>query len=205
MISKITAWTLIAGSLIFFAASFSPLSRVHMEASVEGKMAIITQAPSAWVLVQVLYGAGAVLTAAGIGSAAYQLRRSSRLALWVPAAAATFVGSLFFASYAVFRAVNPQEWVKITPPDPAFFAYTLLTQAGLFLFGLVLLSSLYPRWLAWLFSASMLVLFILTLVFRDMPPFAYYLISLPAGIAFLRKAAAGVRNAGVKQVSSQLL
>ena len=203
MIAKFTAWTIIAGSLLFFAASFSPLSRVHMEASAEGKMAIITQDPTGWVFVQILYGLGAVLAAAGIGSAAYQLSRS-RLAWWLPVSAAMAAGAVFFAVYVIFRAVNPQEWVQIIPPHPAFFTYTLLTQAGLFLFGLVLLSSPYPRWLAWLFGASMLALFVLTVIFRDMPPFAYYLISLPAGIVFLRKAAAGVRNAGEKQVSSQL-
>jgi hypothetical protein len=186
-ISKPIALLILTGSLLFLIASFSPISRVHMAATAAEKLAIITEENQAWLFAQVLYTLGALLTASGIGLAALQIHRQARSGLWLPVFVGMAAGFLFFGAYVIFRTVNPQAWVEIVPPHPQFLVYTLLTQAGLFLFGLMLRRDGYPGWLSWLVVGSMAIVFILTIIFRDMPPFAYYLLSLTIAIVILIK------------------
>jgi hypothetical protein len=184
---KTTAFLILTGSVLFLAASFSPISRVHMEPTAAGRLAIITAEPAAWLIAQLLYSFGAFITAAGIGTAAFRLRSRVPSVLSYTVILAIAAGAIYFGAYVYFRWTNPQAWVQITPPYPSFLTYSFLTQAALLLFGIMLLIAGLPRWLGWLVTGSMLLLILLTLVFRDMPPFAYYLLSLPIGFVLLRK------------------
>jgi hypothetical protein len=184
---RIISILIILGSLLFLSASFSPISAVHMEPTAAGKLALINASPGAWLLSQILYSLGAVLVASAIAGVVYRHRQSYSPALTFLIYLSLLVGALFFLVYAVFRTTNPQAWVQITPPHPQFLGYTFLTQLGLLLFGAALLKAGYPSWLGWLLVSSMIVLFVLTVVFRDMPPFAYYLLALIVGVAlFIR-------------------
>jgi hypothetical protein len=187
---KIPALLMIIGSILFLTASFSPISRVHMEPTAAGKLAIITQEPNAWLIAQLLYSFGAIITAAGVGVAAFRLRREAPAPISSAVILSVAAGAVFFAAYVYFRTTNPQAWAQIQPPHTSFLTYTFLTQMGYLLFGILLLKSGFPHWLGWLISGSMLILIILTVVFRDMPPFAYYLLGVPIGIVLLRNTSA---------------
>jgi hypothetical protein len=183
---KTISIVIILGSILFLAASFSPMSSVYMEPTAEGKLTIIQSSPGGWVLKQVLYSLGALLTAGGFSAVAYRLRGSiSRLHL--PIIVTLLAATVFFLAYVVFRTVNPETWVQIPPPHAQFLAYTFLTQAGMLLLGIALLQSGYPRWLGWLITGSMVALFVLTMILRDMPPLAYYLLGLVVGFVLLRR------------------
>ena len=54
--------------------------------------------------------------------------------------------------------------------------------AAFALLGYSLLQMGFPSWSAWLLIGGTLLLFVLYLVFRDMPPFVYYLMGLVLGI-----------------------
>jgi hypothetical protein len=195
---KTISIVIILGSILFLAGSFSPMSSVYMEPTAEGKLNIIQSSPGGWVLKQVLYSLGALLTAGGFSAAAYRLRGSiSRL--YLPILLTLLAATIFFLAYVVFRTVNPEAWVQIPPPHPQFLAYTFLMQAGMLLLGVALLQSGYPRWLGWLITGSMVALFVLTVIFRDMPPLAYYLLALPVGFVLLR------RKQPFKQQQSQIV
>jgi len=183
---KTTAFLILIGSVLFLAASFSPISRVHMEPTAAGKLAIITAAPTAWLIAQLLYALGALITAVGLGRALFQLRNVGPFILAAGAILLLAAGAVLFSAYVFSRAADPQTWVQITPPHSLFLGYTILTQIGLGLFGIVLLKTDFPRWLGWLVTGVTLTLMILTAIFADMPPFAYYLLALPVGIALLR-------------------
>jgi hypothetical protein len=183
---KLAGIVLITGAILFLAASFSPISRVHAEPTAAGKLEIITASPTAWAFSQILYSLGALATVAGVGMAAYSLRHHTPTLPLLLAVLALASGALFFAGYAYFRAVDPQAWVQVTPPMWPFLAYTFLTQAGLLLFGLAWLRTPLPRWPGWLMLGGAILLFTLTVIFGDMPPLAYYLLTLLAGIMFYR-------------------
>jgi hypothetical protein len=187
---------IILGSLLFLSASFSPISAVHMEPTAAGKLALINASPGAWLLAQILYTLGAVLTAGAIAGVVYRHRQSYSPALTFLIYLSLLVGAVFFLAYAVFRTTNPLAWVQVPPPHPLFLGYTFLTQLGLLLVGVALLKAGYPRWLGWLLVYSMLALFVLMVIFRDMPPFAYYLLALIVGVAlFVRTRKTVLANA----------
>jgi hypothetical protein len=183
---RINGIVLIVGAILFLAASFSPISMVHAEPTAAGKLEMIMASPNAWTLSQVLYTLGAIVTVAGVGMVLYSLRQQSPPFLWLLTILALASGTLFFAGYAYFRMVNPQAWVQMTPPVWPFLAYSLLTQAGLCLFGVIWLRAQHPRWPGWLMLGGALFFFILMVIFGDMPPFVYYLLTLVAGVVLYR-------------------
>jgi hypothetical protein len=182
---KTSSLLLIIGSITFLAASFSTNPQVYMEASPSTRLAIIQEARTIWNIVNFFYAAGALLSAfAAVGVIASLPRRSI---LFVLSALAFLGGALFFTLYVNFRVTNPDSWVRITPPHPLFLAYTLLTQAGLLIFGAGLLTATISPRLGWALVGGSLLLFSLTLIFRDMPPLAYYLLLLAAGVILFRR------------------
>jgi hypothetical protein len=71
--------------------------------------------------------------------------------------------------------------------DPVAFAegmYFLLTEAGLAILGVAMLRSDLPIWIGWMLLGSMVLLFVLTLIYRDMVPY-FYLVTLVVGIALV--------------------
>ena len=71
-----------------------------------------------------------------------------------------------------------------------FPAYTLLTQLGLLAFGVAYLRAGYPAWLGGLTLGGAVVFFVVFsvvyLVFKDIPPFVYYVLTFIAGTRFMR-------------------
>lgn len=63
-----------------------------------------------------------------------------------------------------------------TQVDPVAFAegmYSLLTEAGLAILGVATLRSDLPIWIGWMLLGSMVLLFVLTLIYRDMVPLLF--------------------------------
>lgn len=183
---KTTSLLLICGSIVFLAASFSPTARVYIEPSPAVRLAIIQEARALWNAVQFIYAFGAVLSAIAAVGIINSLPRRSSLPL-ILAGLALLGGALFFSLYAGFRMTNPESWVLVSPPHLLFLAYTLLTQAGLLVFGAILLRTKTSPRLGWALVGGALLLFSLTLIFRDMPPLAYYLLLLAAGLGLFRR------------------
>jgi len=61
----------------------------------------------------------------------------------------------------------------------------MLTEIGLAILGYALQSSDLLSWIGWMLIGSMVLLFALTPIYRDMPPLMFYLVTLIAGIAFV--------------------
>jgi uncharacterized membrane protein YkvI len=53
-----------------------------------------------------------------------------------------------------------------------YLFYFIVTEVGLAVFGVALLSSPLPTWVGWIVIVSMVLLAILTLIFRDLVPLA---------------------------------
>ena len=55
-------------------------------------------------------------------------------------------------------------------PRWPLLAYFMLTEIGLAILGYALLSTDLPSWIGWMLIGSMVLLLVLTLIYRDMPP-----------------------------------
>jgi hypothetical protein len=180
------AITIIVGSVLFFIAAFSPISRIFGIPSAEQKLEIILASPNQWKAAQVFFALGALVTVAGIGILAYHFRNQPFSAFLNIVVAILFVGAFFWIWHVYLRTVDPQLFTDRGIPVVYFAAYTFLTQVGLFIFGIVLLRTDVYSWVGWTLIVSMAMFFLLTLIFRDMPPFVYYLITLLTGIMLYR-------------------
>ena len=83
------------------------------------------------------------------------------------------------------RTVDPVAFAEGRWPRWPLLAYFMLTEIGLAILGYALLSSDLPTWIGWMLIGSMVLLLVLTLIYRDMPPLMFYLVTLIAGIALL--------------------
>jgi hypothetical protein len=177
---------LIIGSIIFIIAAFSPISRVFGEPDPARKLEIMEKGRTGWTISQVLFVLGASVTAIGLGLVAYRLRGSPGAPLAWLGFGVVAVGAVLWDWHVYLRALDPAAFAFGTLPAWQFVAYTLLTLAGLAAFGVVYLRAGFPAWLGGVTIAGAAVLLVLYLVFRDMPPFVYYILTLLAGIVMFR-------------------
>jgi hypothetical protein len=181
-IQRAAGVVLIIGSIIFIIAAFGPDSRVFVEPDPARKLEIMEKGRTQWTISQVLFGLGASVTAIGLGLAAYLLRRSPAAPLAWLGFVAVAVGAILWDWHVLKRALDPAAFAHGTLPLWQFTAYTLLTVAGLAAFGVVYLRVGFPAWLGVVTVAGAAVLFVLFLVFKDMPPFVYYILTILTGI-----------------------
>ena len=185
---KAAGIVLIISSILFLIAAFMPISmRVFSGSDPQRQIEYIEKDRRGWLISCFLFGAGSLVTVVGFAIFAVQIVSNSaiiKLALWLAIASAAF-GALQWVIIVYKRATTlPLE--KIFNDDSgnnwAFPVYTILTQIALIVVGFVLVQTGYPAWLGWgavILAALSLIAF---LVFKDMPPFTHYLITLVIGI-----------------------
>lgn len=180
---QVSATVTIVGSVLFLVAAFLPISfRVFPGPSPVKKLESINAAPGQWYAAQILFALGAVVTVIGLALFAYHVRRESFAGLvWVSVALLT-VGAVPWLWQVYARAVDPGWFADGLYPMWPYLFYFLVTEAGLGVFGVALLSS----WVGWVVIGSMVLLVIPTLVFGDMVPLAFYIVTLFAGVMFFR-------------------
>jgi hypothetical protein len=185
---RVSAIVMMAGSAIFLVAAFSPLSRVFTERSPERKLEIITAAGSAWPVHQVLFGLGAFIAAVGLVLLAAQLRVEPVAPALFVSAGLMLAGSVLWARHLYIRSVDPALFAEGLMPFWLFAGYTLLTIAGLALFGYVLLQMPVASWVGWMMIGSMGFFLLMALIFGDLPPFVHYVVLMIAAVMLYRMA-----------------
>lgn len=81
--------------------------------------------------------------------------------------------------------MDPDAFAEGRWPRWPLLAYFMLTEAGLAILGYALLRGDLAMWIGWMLIGSMVLLFVLTLIFRDMPPLMFYTVTLILGIALV--------------------
>jgi hypothetical protein len=188
---RASAVTIVIGSIFFLAAAFSPISRIFGMPDATQRLEIITAAPGQWLLAQVLFALGSIVTAAGFGWLALRLAGQTSTAYLTTSAVLLAGGAVLWCWHVYMRAVDPALFTAAAIPVWLFAGYSLLTLAGLALLGIALFQTPLPAWVGWLSIGSASLFLVLALVFGDMPPFVYYLITLTIGVMLYRAAAAG--------------
>ena len=183
---RVAAVILLVGSVLFIIAALMPVSQVYVAPSPAAKLEIITTNRTAWTASQLLFGLGASIAAIGLGFVAYHLRGTPGAVWAYIGLAVVILGAVLWDGHVYLRAVDPERFVEGRLIDWQFPAYALLTQVGLLAFGVAYLRAGYPAWLGGITVGGAVIFFILYLVFKDIPPFVYYVLTFIAGIRLMR-------------------
>jgi hypothetical protein len=179
---------MVLGSLLFLVAAFSPISnRVFPQRSMERRAQLIEGAPRQWLGAQVLFALGSLATAGGLLAHAFSGKRGRPEPAPLRAGATVFTASAALWTAAVVqRSLHPLRFGRGALSRWPSYASFLGAEAGLALTGLGLHPPEWPRWVGRTVTAASAALAALTLLFGDMPPFVFYLITMPLGVALQR-------------------
>jgi hypothetical protein len=187
-LNQISAIATIVGSILFLVAAFLPISfRVFPQTSPAKKLESINADPGQWFAAQVLFAFGTLVTVIGIALFAYNARHESfRWLIWASVTLLA-VGALPWLWQLYARTVDPAGFTEGSFPMWPYLFYFFTTEVGLAVYGVALLSSPLPTWAGWVVMVSMVLLALLTIILRDMAPFAFYVITLFAGVMLFRQ------------------
>jgi hypothetical protein len=183
---------LIIGSVLFLIAAFMPISmRVFSSGDPQKQIEYVQKVRTGWLVSCILFGAGSVVAVIGLALFAIYVQSVSentivKLIIFL-ATAGTAFGALQWLAIIFKRIRFPVETfaTSTNANDWTFLIYTVLTQIALIVVGFVLLQTGFPAWSGWgtvILAALSLGAF---LVFKDMPPFTHYLITLVIGIVLI--------------------
>lgn len=186
-LQRVSAIVIFLGAVLFMIAAALPVSfRVFPEPSPVRKLESIEASPTTWSVAQVLFALGATLTVVGIALLAHHFR--DRAIAWILQASVGLLlpGVLLWIWHCYGRAVDPTAFAAGSLPMWPVVLYFILTEAGLGVYGVALLRSGLPPWVGWMVIGSMALVFLLTLIYRDMVPAVYYLVTLPTAVMLYR-------------------
>lgn len=193
---KTSTGIIIVGSVLFLIAAFSPISRIFGIRDTAERLEIITAAPIQWIAAQVLFALGSLVTAVGIGMLAYRMSGQSFAIYLYSTTVLTGIGALLWSWHVYMRAVDPALFTSGGIPFWLFGGYSLMTILGLALMGIALLQAPIQPWVGSLALGTAVLFLLLGLLFRDMPPLVYYVVTLTVGVALYRMASAALPAAG---------
>lgn len=183
---KLSAIVILTGSILFLIAAFSPISKIFGIASAQAKLQVISASPTAWTVAQALFSIGSIAAGIGVLLAAMALRGRPSSSLVYVAAALLLAGAAAWSWHAYLRAADPRAFTEGTLPAWHFILYSALTLAALAIIGVALPRMGFPAWSGWLLIAGSILFSALYVVFKDMPPFVYYLLGLVLGVVLFR-------------------
>jgi hypothetical protein len=182
-IQKFGALIMILGSILFVIAAFMPISMsVFPTSDAAQKQVAIAASLGQWHVSQVLFGLGAIIAALGVWIVAFALREQPFVLPVFVAAPTLTVGAVLWCMHVYQRAVDPQAFVTGALPGWPFVVYTWLTFVSIILIGIAVLNMAPTGAVGWLLVIGPVILAVLYLIFKDMPPFVHYILILVSGI-----------------------
>jgi hypothetical protein len=182
-LSKLSAIALIIGSVLFLSAAFMSISFVYAERDPHVQIARVQSSPTAWAISNLLFAVGSVLVVVGLALFTLQLHGTSAAFSGYLGLVMIALGTLCWVVIVYYRVTLPLQEVFQSPTFGwLFIAYTVLIQATLVAYGFAFLRVGYPRWMGLGAIIPAALLCTAYLIFKDVPPFAYYVITLAIGV-----------------------
>ena len=136
-----------------------------------------------WIFGHILFGLGSIITVVAFGIQSYGLKEIAN-SMWSHLGVILMsLGAVLWCWIVIERIINPEDFAYGRNTPFLFPAYSLLTQLGLVFIGIMLLKSSMANWIAWMFIIGSVILFLLMVIFKDMPPFVYYVLTIVAAVA----------------------
>jgi len=184
-LSSLAGLALISGTIIVYVGFGSFPSRIYTESNVAVKEGLIESDPRRWRISQALVALGSMVSVAGLALVTVLMQGLAGAALAWVGLVAVIPGLLFWVWHLALRVVSPQDFARGELPRWHYYAYSVLTLAGLAAYGIAFwIEGSTPLFgIGLTFGAA--VVLVLLYVFKGMPPFVYYALTLAIGLMLL--------------------
>ena len=163
--------------------SFPPV--IYTGKNAQEKLDLLAAKPRRWTLSQYLVILGGLVSMAGTVLLVFLFSGSRGFLPAVIGAAGFVLGHVFWIWIVILRILKPQRQVTGEFPGWLFPSFSFLAQLGLAGFGVAFwLQGIHPLLGIVIFSGALLI-FLLFLKFKGLPPFVYYLMTLVIGLVLL--------------------
>ena len=115
-LQKMSGIMIILGSVLFLNAAFLPISRVFVEPSAVRKLESIRDAPNAWLVTQIFFALGALVTVIGVALVACRFRDQSFALLMQGSVAVLLLGALLWIWRVYARTLDPATFAERALP-----------------------------------------------------------------------------------------
>lgn len=176
------------GSILFLVSAFLPISKVYALPTPEKKLALINRSRKAWRFSNTLFFIGEFLMVIGVVVFAFSNKEKSYSFALYSAVALLVIGLAFWSWHLYLRNLDPLAFVKGVLPVWHFKLYTIFTLAAFFLLGIAISGLGFPIWGSWVMMIGSTLFFVLFFIFKDLPPFALYLLGLFLSFLLFRAA-----------------
>lgn len=166
----------VLGSTIFCVGAGIGVPRVFSEPDPATKLRMLEDRLVLWRVAQPFYAVGPLVAASGVGFLAASVDAGSERAPLVFSCLLLFVGALCWTRSVYLRFRHVREFALGGLPGWPFAAYVWLTLAGLSALGIGVLLAGFPTWTGWVTLSACLVFLVGYVRFKDIPPFAFYLL-----------------------------
>jgi hypothetical protein len=179
--TRTAGWLLVVGAALFAGAAFSPASYVFGIREADARRAHLQKHARSWPWAQVLFAAGAAVSAVGLVALGDETGSSTVTG----AGALALLASAPWAAHCRRRALAVDDFLEGRLPGWQSTLYFWGTLAALALTGAGMLGTDLPRWTAWFVLGTTALLVAVLLRFRDLPPFLFYVVTAVVGVVAL--------------------
>lgn len=184
--------SLILGFIFILAASIVGPPRLYQEPESETRLEIIAHYPARWVVSNIFFALGGLITASGLLLFSLQIWGNANAWLISLSAVAYVLGTIAWVIFLYRRTINSSSLFTSYAFSPLTVALIGFIVIGLLLYGIVFLQTGYPGWLGVVTIVGMALiggaaLFFPSQFFASFPPQVIYLVTFVAGIVILRQ------------------
>lgn len=170
----------------FLTAAFLPVSAVYTKKGFSQRWDVLRRHPFQWRAEQVGFGAAITTMPVGLGLLAAQLLPGRGRGAALAATGAFALAAPLWSAELVQRVRSPESFARGQIDSRPFYAYTVLTLAGLALVGVAARRAGLPRWLSVLDVGAAGAFSLVLAATRDLPPFTVHAVLLANGVALAR-------------------
>lgn len=188
--ARTAAYALITGFVLVIVASTAGPGEVYLEDDPSTRLEIIAANDARWTVSNLLFGMGAIVTAAGLvmlWSARKEMSGSMTVAI---GALVYSAGALAWCVYLVQRILDPASYLYVRPMPIFLLGFIVLSLMGLLSLGIAWIRTSVPAWPGYVTAVGSVLIAAAGLLFpsqfyANFPPQVLYLFTLIMGIVLL--------------------
>jgi hypothetical protein len=180
-----TGIVLISGTVLTYLGFGIFPSRIYTVRDTAIRLELVQKYPRRWSISQIGVILGAIVSAIGFLMLAPLFKGTDAESLILIGVVAFLLGHILWIWHLILRISDPPAFATATLPAWQFTWYALLTPLGLLICGVSFWLHGANTWLGIGMVVASLAYLAVMAIFKDIPPFVYYLLTLIVGLVLI--------------------